>query len=81
MSGISLETRLFTDAFDGPAVFACGELLFFPSLCASQRRLAHVFSLFPGQRSHALYIDVIMFMTDGPRSPSLSHGARREKER
>lgn len=50
--------------------------LFFPSLCASQSRFAHVFSLFPGQRNHVLHIDVIRFMTDGPRSPSLSHGAR-----
>lgn len=34
--------------------------------------------LFPGRRNH---VDVIRFMTDGPGSPSLSHGARREKER
>lgn len=80
-SGIRLETRPFTDAFDGPPVFACGEFLFFPSLCASQSRFAHVFSLLPSQRNHVLYIDVIKFMTDGPGSPSLSHGARREKER
>ena len=51
------------------------------NVCVCVCVCARVFSFFPGQGNHVLYIGIIKFMTHRPRSRSLSHRTYSERER